>query len=181
MDASSKYVVIWSAIIAVGVTLFTVALIFVSGGLEPEFEDLTIAEDALEINFDLNYGAAENRAAFLGFRAEITSNHSDTLSGYAFVYATDESTDPPLRSIAPPRVLSQMNPERRFHINHASEGYELLLAPGDTVQLSGGVPIPSTWHDDTPIESDRFSELTFYILDDQSRLLYERSWPMAVE
>jgi len=181
VDASARRVVYGSIIVVVGITLTTLLIIWLSGGLTPEGTTQAYPEDALQISFDLGYSTEGERPSVLRFEAEVQSMMNDTLRGYAFIYATNERAEPPLRSISPPGVLSPTNPERRFHINTASEGHVLTVPPGGVTALSGRVPLPTTWHDGTPIEADRFTELQFYVLDEQSRRLYERTWQLTME
>ena len=181
VDASAKRVVYGSITVVVGITLATLLIIWLSGGLTPEGPVQMYPEDALDVSFDLSYGTDGNRTSELRFEADVQSMMEDTLRGYAFIYATNEQAEPPLRSISPPGVLSRTNPERRFHINTASEGHALTMPPGDVTSLSGRVLLPTTWHDGTPIEADRFTRLQFYVLDEQSRRLYRRTWQLTME
>lgn len=181
MDASSKRVVYGSIVVVVGITLVTLLIIWLSGGLVPEGTEQVYPEEALEVAFDLNYDTADEHTSALRFEADVRSMMEDTLRGYAFVYATNEQAEPPLRSISPPGVLSPTNPERRFHINTASDGHAVNLPPGESTTLSGSVELPTTWHDGTAIEADRFTRLQFYVLDEQSRRLYERTWQLTME
>lgn len=164
-----------------GITVATLLIIWLSGGLIPEGTEQAYPEDALDVSFNLNYTAADARTAALRFEAEVQSLIEDTLRGYAFVYATNEQAEPPLRSISPSGVLSPTNPERRFHVNTASDGYAVSLPPGSSITLSGSLQLPTTWHDGTPIEADRFTRLQFYVLDEQSRRLYERTWRLTMD
>lgn len=181
MDASAKRVVYGSILVVVGIVGVTLLIIWLSGGLTPDGTAQVYPEDALVISFDLSYESDGDRTEELRFAADVQSRMDDTLQGFAFVYATNEQAEPPLRSISPAGALSPTNPERRFHINTASEGHRIYVPPGGDTTLSGSIPLPTTWHDGTPIEADRFTRLQFYVLDEQSRRLYERTWQLTMD
>jgi len=174
-------VVIGSVIVTIGVTVVTLAIIALSGGFISDEVDPVYPTPSLEVEVDLSYSGTEERTTLLQYSTDVRNVMEDTLQGYAFMYATNNQADPPLRSLSPPRALSSTNPERNFHVNTASEGLPVTLPPGEQTTITGGLPLPETWHDGTPIDAERFTELQFYVLDDQSFVLYKRTWSLAVD
>lgn len=126
----------------------------------------------------LDYQSNEGSITFF-FETELRNTTDSTLTFFAFAHGVDDLTQPPLRSVYPPRAQQAMPLDGRFAVARIDLGIEMVAAPGETVRFQGALPVPRYWVTGEPIETDRFQTLTLYAYAPDGRNILRRPFVLV--
>lgn len=109
----------------------------------------------------MDYQSNEGSVTFF-FETELQNTTDSALTFFAFAHGVDDETQPPLRSVYPPRAQQAMPLDGRFAVARIDLGIEMQVPPGESVRFQGALPVPRFWVTGDPIQTDRFQSLTLY-------------------
>lgn len=140
-----------------------VALLVLSLGLIACTPDPDRSVTALQAELrSMDYQRTADESVTFFFEADLTNVTDSTLTFFAYAHGVDDETQPPLRSVYPPRAQQAMPLDGRFAVARIDLGIEMQVAPGETVRFTGALPVPRFWVTGDPIQVDRFQILTLY-------------------
>ena len=124
------------------------------------------------------YYVTTERGRTLFFQTAVHNRTDTTQALYLFAYAADNTAQPPARAVYPPRALASMPRDRRFTMGRPNVGLPVTIAPGDSAEFRGALPLPTEWPDGQRIESEAFRDFYLYAYTQAGRSAYHQKWPL---